>query len=65
MSSEDASGNCLDIIDCVSKGSILRPLLFLMYVNNLFKASSSLMEVTFADDKNVCLIKSLIHLLLI
>ena len=56
MSSQDVSKNCLDIICGVPQGSILGLLLFLNYVNDLFKALNPLTEVTFADDTNLFLL---------
>ena len=55
ISSHDVSKNCLDIICRVLQGSILGPLLFVIYLSDLFKASNPLMEVIFADDTNLFL----------
>ena len=55
ISSQDVSENFLDIICGVLQRSILRPLSFLIYLNDLFKASSLLMEVMFANDTNLFL----------
>ena len=55
ISSQDVPENCLDIICNLPQGSIFGPLLFLVYVDELFKASSPLIEVMFADDTNLFL----------
>ena len=55
ISSQNVSEHYLDIICGVPQESIPRPLLFLIYLNNFFKASEPLMEVMFADYSNLFL----------
>ena len=53
--SQDLSENCLDIICGDRQGSTFGSLIFLIYVNYLFKASNPLMGLMFADDTNLFL----------
>ena len=52
--SYDLKETTMENITCgVLQDSILRPLLFLIYVNDLEKASSLLKPIMFADDTNL------------
>ena len=55
ISFQDISERCLDIVCGVLQGSILGSVFFLIYVNDLFKASNTLTEVVFANDTNLFL----------
>uniref|UniRef100_A0A8C7Y996 Reverse transcriptase domain-containing protein n=1 Tax=Oryzias sinensis TaxID=183150 RepID=A0A8C7Y996_9TELE len=51
---EGACSQCLDIVCGVPQGSVLGPILFILYINDSFQVSKKLRLVLFADDTNVC-----------
>ena len=49
----DVFSNAQSITCGVPQGSVLGPLLFILYINDMYKASNKLNSVIFADDTNL------------
>ena len=53
VSLPEASSDLLDIVCGVPQGSVLGPILFIMYINDICNVSSLLKMILFADDTNL------------
>ena len=50
---DGSKSECLDIVCGVPQGSVLGPMLFNMYINDICNVSKSLKFILFADDTNI------------
>lgn len=53
MKMGDIAPDCLEIVCGVPQGSVLRPVLFNLYINGISKVSNVLKFVLFADNTNI------------
>ena len=52
---DGVSSECKNIVCGVPQGSILGPILFLLYINDIVNVSDKLFPLLYADDTNVFL----------
>jgi hypothetical protein len=50
VSVQDCNSDCLPITICVPQGYIISPLLFLVYINDMYKSTDVMECVHYADD---------------